>query len=84
MILTIFAEQSGTLHFPVTERDVVKVNQNQDAAFFPLIILLLIQLLNSLRLPPPHCFRPAPRMKSFTLTLPFKPKTFLHSWLVQN
>lgn len=50
MILTTFAEQSRTLHFSVTERDVVKVNQNQDAAFFPLIILFLIQLLSSLRL----------------------------------
>lgn len=30
MILTIFAEQTGTLHFSVTERDVVKINQNQD------------------------------------------------------
>lgn len=36
--------------FSVIERDVVKINQNQDAAFFPLIILLLIQLLNSLRI----------------------------------
>lgn len=50
MILTIFAEQTGTLHFSVTERDVVKINQNQDAYFFPLIRVLLIQLLISLRL----------------------------------
>lgn len=49
MILTIFAEQTGTLHFSVTERDVVKINQNQDA-YFSLIIVLLIQLLISLRL----------------------------------
>lgn len=28
--------------FSMIERDVVKVNQNQDTAFFPLIMLLLI------------------------------------------
>lgn len=50
MILTILAEQSWTLHFSVTKRDRVKVNQNKYETFYLLIILLLIQLLNYLRL----------------------------------
>lgn len=53
MILIIFAEQTGILDSSVTERDVVKINQNQDAYFCPLIIVLLIQLLISLRLSSP-------------------------------
>lgn len=63
MILTISAEQSWMLLFSMIERDVVKVNQNQDTAFFPLIMLLLIQLLNSLRLSSSDIFTLPPKLK---------------------
>lgn len=49
--------------FSMIERDVVKVNQNQDTAFFPLIMLLLIQLLNSLRLSSSDIFTLPPKLK---------------------